>query len=349
MLRMIKKPFFSILIPTYKRANNLKLAISCILMQDFSDFEIIISDNNSNDGTEDVVKKFKDPRIKYSKNVRNIGWIPNLRKAIRAASGAYILLHGDDDFIIFPQTLSSIYALIKKGNYGFVRMNYLNVLHERDLIFDFHKDIHKDFGIKPKEDKKAIVDFIEKIDPFFITGIVFKNNYPKNIDLMNSEFVAWFKIIFYNIYQYGGYFVQQQFLAASWSQNASHPRYQLSNGKFRFEKYFTEVGGLLGRNEYEQFLNKRLKIVIKEFPAAKFYTSNSNLKIFSRRVLEILPKFRFSLTYWFWFFFSLLAPKFILAFIRKHIFFRMIANTNIESYAKIHKRISYLNSLLNSQ
>ncbi|MBI3985216.1 MAG: glycosyltransferase family 2 protein [Candidatus Levybacteria bacterium] len=348
MLKMIKNPFFSILIPTYKRANNLKLAIQCILMQDFSDFEIIISDNNSNDGTEDIVRKFKDPRIKYSKNVKNIGWIPNLRKAINAASGTYILLHGDDDFIIFPQTLSRLYALIKKESYGFVRMNYLSVLQEKDLIFDFHKDIQRDFKIKPKENKKIIVDFIEKIDPFFITGIVFKNNYPKKIDLMNSEFVAWFKIIFYNIYQFGGYFVQQQFLAASWSQNASHPRYQLSNGQFRFEKYFTEVSRLLGGNEYEQFLNKRLKIIIREFPAAKYYTNNSNLKIFSKRVLEISPKLRFSFEYWFWFFFSLLAPKLILAFIRKHIFFRMIANTNIPNYAKMHKRISYLNSLLNA-
>ena len=58
-------PFFSFIIPTKNRSAILKFAIQSCLNQSFGDFEIIVSDNNSKDRTEEVVKKFTDARIKY--------------------------------------------------------------------------------------------------------------------------------------------------------------------------------------------------------------------------------------------------------------------------------------------
>lgn len=342
---MNKRPFFSIVIPTFNRAKDLKLAIVAILQQDFKDFELIISDNNSKDTTEDVVRSFRDKRIKYYKNKKNIGWIPNLKKGILLATGEYIMLHGDDDFILYPDVLKKVNSLIKKSGYGFIRLNYVSIMPPNNVIFDFQKKIQKDLVIKPKQNKDDIINFITRIDPFFVTGIIFKNDFPKNIEIINSEFVAWFKIIFYNILTFGGYFISNYQFAASWSQNASYPRYYLNNGKFRFEKYFNEVGINLDENEYKEFLNKRLNIVIKEFPVAKYYTSNDNLKQFSKRVIELYPDFKKSFMYWFWLYFSLLTPKKALSFIRKHIFFKMITNTNIPSYDKIRNRINFLHKL----
>jgi len=343
---MINKPFFSIVIPTFERAEKLKRAIACILLQDFKDFELIIFDNNSQDNTEDVVRSFKDKRIKYYKNNKNVGWIINLKRGISFAEGEYIILHGDDDFILYPDALKKVNLFIGEGKYGFIRLNYLSIMPQKNIAFDFHKTTQDDFEIKPKEDKKKIVDYITKIDPFFITGIVFKNNFPKNVAILDSEFVPWFNIIFYDIYHYGGCFAHEYFFAASWSQNASHLRYQLSGGKFRFEKYFTETSRLLGKIDYKEFLNNRLKIIIREFPAAKYYTGNKDLSRFARRVLELQPDYKRNFEYWFWLYFSLLTPKKVLSFIRKHIFFKMIADANIPFRDKIHKRIDYINHLV---
>jgi len=52
--------------------------IKSVLAQTFKDFEIIISDNNSQDNTEQIIKNFYDPRIRYFKNQANLGFTRNL-------------------------------------------------------------------------------------------------------------------------------------------------------------------------------------------------------------------------------------------------------------------------------
>ena len=64
----------TIAIPTYNRADNyLKQALSSALVQTYRNIEIIVSDNCSTDNTESVVKNFKDSRIRYFKQKKNIG------------------------------------------------------------------------------------------------------------------------------------------------------------------------------------------------------------------------------------------------------------------------------------
>jgi glycosyltransferase involved in cell wall biosynthesis len=74
---MINNPIISICIPTYNRADFLKICINNIINQDaFSEnkIEIVISDNNSPDNTYEVVKTFQKnySNIKYFKNHENI-------------------------------------------------------------------------------------------------------------------------------------------------------------------------------------------------------------------------------------------------------------------------------------
>lgn len=340
---MDNKVFFSIVIPTFNRAEYLKRAITCILMQKFKRYELIICDNDSQDNTKKIVESFKDKKIRYFKNKTNIGWINNLKRGVSLARGEYIILHGDDDFMLYPTTLSEIYKITLKEKYGFIRINYLNFLSDKKFVFDFRKPAKKDIKIKAGAGKKQIVDFITKIDPFFVTGIIFRNNLPKRVSIIDSEFVAWFKIIFYSIQKEGGYFVFKHLFIASWSQNASHPRYYLNDGRFRFEKFFDEVKKELSEKDYNSFLKKRLKIVIKEFPATKYYTSNLNLIKFSKRILELQSEFKFLFDFWFWLFLSIITPKQILSFIRKHIFLKIVADTNISDCDKIHKQILKVN------
>ncbi len=61
----------SVLIPTHNRKDLLKLAIDSVLCQTFSDFELIIIDDRSTDGTEELVKTYTDERILYLKNTEN--------------------------------------------------------------------------------------------------------------------------------------------------------------------------------------------------------------------------------------------------------------------------------------
>lgn len=96
-----KRPLISICIPTYNRAKCLDKCLLSIFSQigNNPNFEIVISDNDSQDNTKEVVDKYKlfYNNIVYWKNEKNIIQ-ENFEKVMNGASGQYLLWHGDDDY-----------------------------------------------------------------------------------------------------------------------------------------------------------------------------------------------------------------------------------------------------------
>jgi glycosyltransferase involved in cell wall biosynthesis len=100
-----RKPMGSVCIPTYNRVGLLRQAITSVLEQRFQDFEIIIYDNASTDGTPEVVRSFSDERVRYFRNPQNLGHRENWRRCFRAAVGSYLAPLPDDD-VMLPENLS---------------------------------------------------------------------------------------------------------------------------------------------------------------------------------------------------------------------------------------------------
>lgn len=105
-------PRVSVLIPTFNCAVYLDEAIKSVLEQTFQDFELIIVDNDSNDGSENVVKKYLvDERVKYYRNPTNIGLVRNFNKCLEYAKGDFIkFLCADDKFA--PELLAKFVAIM---------------------------------------------------------------------------------------------------------------------------------------------------------------------------------------------------------------------------------------------
>jgi glycosyltransferase involved in cell wall biosynthesis len=100
----------SILLPTYNRERYLVLAIDSVLAQTHQDWELLISDNCSDDNTFTIASKYanQDSRIIYWKNETNIGALQNYNRCIEKACGDYIELFGTDD--IFEPTCLELLA-----------------------------------------------------------------------------------------------------------------------------------------------------------------------------------------------------------------------------------------------
>ncbi|MES2308280.1 MAG: glycosyltransferase [Verrucomicrobiota bacterium] len=96
---MSTPPFFTVAIPTYNRKEMLRLALESLRNQSFRDFEILIGDNRSTDGTEEMVKTFPDLPIRYSRRTENKGPVPNFNQLIQEARGEVFVMHWDDDFL----------------------------------------------------------------------------------------------------------------------------------------------------------------------------------------------------------------------------------------------------------
>lgn len=102
---MTNNPFFSIVIPTYNRANFISKAIESVLAQSFKDFEIVVVDDGSTDETEQVVMSIRNEKVRYFRKeneeraaARNFG--------ARSAKGKYINFLDSDD-TIYPHHLQT--------------------------------------------------------------------------------------------------------------------------------------------------------------------------------------------------------------------------------------------------
>lgn len=91
------QPRVSVVVTTYNRAGLLKETLSSILSQTFTDFELIIVDNMSTDGTGAYVASIGDERIRYFKNPNNGVIAVNRNFGISVARGFYIAFCDDDD------------------------------------------------------------------------------------------------------------------------------------------------------------------------------------------------------------------------------------------------------------
>jgi glycosyltransferase involved in cell wall biosynthesis len=88
---------FSVLLPTRNRLQYLKLAVQSVLRQNYDDWEIIISDNFSEEDIQGYVLSLKDPRIKYFRTSSFIPVTDNWNCALEKSTGDYVIMLGDDD------------------------------------------------------------------------------------------------------------------------------------------------------------------------------------------------------------------------------------------------------------
>ncbi len=90
-------PTVSIIMPVYNGERYLGEAVASILGQSFRDFEFIIVDDGSTDGTPACLDRLADPRIVTIRSERNMGIVDALNKGIGAAAGTYLCRMDADD------------------------------------------------------------------------------------------------------------------------------------------------------------------------------------------------------------------------------------------------------------
>jgi len=90
-------PRFSILLPTRNRLELLTLAVETVRRQNFADWEVVISDNSSDEDIAGLVLSVGDPRIRYIRTASFVPVTDNWNNALRHSTGDWVLMLGDDD------------------------------------------------------------------------------------------------------------------------------------------------------------------------------------------------------------------------------------------------------------
>jgi len=134
---MKKKPEISVCIPAYNSVEIIGRTIKSVLKQSFRNFELIIIDDDSIDNTYNIVKSFKDSRIKYIKNINNIGWRANIKKCYEQANGKYIVILCHDDFLKPNFLEKGVETFEKYPNIGIWACSSVR-LDDKEKVVNYH-------------------------------------------------------------------------------------------------------------------------------------------------------------------------------------------------------------------
>jgi glycosyltransferase involved in cell wall biosynthesis len=108
-------PKVTIAIPTLNRVAYLRLAVESARRQTYSNIEIIVSNNSSNDATADYLSLVRDPRLLVLQQDVVLSMVDNWNACLSAASGEYFLLLSDDD-LLEPTAIDELVAGYLQGS-----------------------------------------------------------------------------------------------------------------------------------------------------------------------------------------------------------------------------------------
>lgn len=129
-------PTFSIVMSVYNGQPYLAQAIESMLKQTFRDFEFIIIDDNSTDGSQDVIRSFKDPRIRFIQNEKNLGLAQSLNRGLDEARGNYIARMDADD-ISKPNRLALQFEYLESHPGVGILGTLTNYIHGGWMVKDY--------------------------------------------------------------------------------------------------------------------------------------------------------------------------------------------------------------------
>ena len=149
---------YSVLLPTRNGGPYLENCIQSILEQDYPDFELVISDNANSDETPQIIKLFShDKRVKVLRLDEPVSVTDNWNNALKSSSGDYILMMGDDDYLL-PGYFRAMDRILEKYSqpdcvvynaYSYVAPNSMGGNEQ-----SFYNDEHFHFGPDLTEEGK---------------------------------------------------------------------------------------------------------------------------------------------------------------------------------------------------
>jgi len=119
-------PLVSVIMPTYNQAKWIRRAIDSVINQTYLNWELIVWDDGSTDNTEEIVRSYNNPRIKYYYD-ENRGVYHVRNQSIRISQGEYVALLDSDDEWKNEKLFMQVSAMIAHPQIDLIFANFLNI------------------------------------------------------------------------------------------------------------------------------------------------------------------------------------------------------------------------------
>jgi hypothetical protein len=104
-------PFFSVVVPTYNRERIVGRCVESCLGQSFEDFELVVVDDHSHDGTVEALQRYDDPRLRLIVHDSNRGISPSRHTGVANSRGEWIVIV-DSDWELMPDALARLREIV---------------------------------------------------------------------------------------------------------------------------------------------------------------------------------------------------------------------------------------------
>lgn len=147
---MCQPPRVSVVIASFNHRPYIRQCLTSVFDQDWQDFEIVMTDDGSSDGTVDAAREYADPRLSIQAFERNHGACVAANHSIRRARGEFIAILNSDDWI-FPDKLAKQVAYLDAHPEIGAVFGYPVLVDEQGKAFT--NESHKDFSVFHAENR----------------------------------------------------------------------------------------------------------------------------------------------------------------------------------------------------
>ena len=188
-----KTPFFSVIIPAYNCERFLSEAIESVLSQTFGDFEIVVCDNASTDGTGEVIRSYEGA-VRYVRREQNSGPAGGRNAAIAVARGRYLAFLDADDLWTHDK-LERCYEVIRCDKAEFVFSSRVNIDAEGRMGSQSISPRGNKRVIQPKDPLLLLMNFIPCSSVVLRGELVKERPFNEDITLWTLEdHLLWMEI-----------------------------------------------------------------------------------------------------------------------------------------------------------
>ncbi len=193
VLRPANAAMVTIGIPTMNRLKYLRIAVESALAQDYKNFEVVISDNASNDGTATFLAAHQDSRLRFVHQAERIPMTENWNACLLAARGEYFILLSDDDVL----ESRAIRELVAGYNTPETESNPPGIVYCGGYVIDADGDLVREFKHSaPREKAQQLIPafFAGKRD-LWLCAILFRTadilpGFPTSF-MISSDSAVW--------------------------------------------------------------------------------------------------------------------------------------------------------------
>jgi glycosyltransferase involved in cell wall biosynthesis len=268
------KPLISIIIPTYQRCSKLKIALESVLSQTYENYEILIMDDGSKDGTKEMVHSFKDDRIIYNWQ-NNTGSPAKARnRGIKAARGEWVAFLDSDDWWTFDKLKNCMHH----------NNNQVDFIYHDVKIVSKNQDILKRKMIKTRQLKNPVlIDLLLSGNMICNSSVIVRRNLLISVGSIDErkELVAvedyhtWLKIAkltdkFFYIPQSLGFYLEH-------NQNLS--------------KKDMSIPSRIAIQDFKEILTKKQNLKLEaniKYKSGRFYYLNNNFEKSKKDLIYVL-------------------------------------------------------------